>query len=251
LIEVVRGKRTSEIAVHKMIALARRLKKTPILVNDCNGFLVNRILMAYLNEAILMLEEGIDFTKIDRAVYDFGMPMGPFTLLDEIGIKVGYKVAKNMVSTKPDSAQMGKIFTEIGSTDSISGKAGGAGFFIYNKGRKSPNQEIYQIQIKNKIRRNNSITKNEILDRCILRMINESAVCLEEKIVDKPEYIDMALMLGIGFPPFRQGLLKYADDVGIGNIIAGLEDYEKKYGKRFKPSGLITEMAKKKERFYQ
>jgi 3-hydroxyacyl-CoA dehydrogenase / enoyl-CoA hydratase / 3-hydroxybutyryl-CoA epimerase len=250
LIEVVRGSRTSEIAVQKMISLARRLKKTPILVNDANGFLVNRILMAYLNEAILMLEQGVNFTKIDKAVFEFGMPMGPFTLLDEIGIKVGYKVAKNMASTKPDGAEMGKIFSEIGSSDSILGKASGSGFFIYKKGRKSPNQEIYQILIKNRIRKNGSISESEILDRCILRMINESALCLEEKIVEKPEYVDMALMLGIGFPPFRQGLLKYADDIGINNIFSGLEVYEAKYGKRFKPASLITEMAKKKERFH-
>ena len=142
LIEVVKGPKTSNLTVQKMIALAQKLKKSAVVINDCNGFLVNRILMTYLNEAILMVEEGADFVKIDRAIYDFGMPMGPFTLLDEIGIKVGYKVAKVLFNAYPERSKASKIFSAIGSSDDISGKTSGKGFFIYKKNKKIPNQAI-------------------------------------------------------------------------------------------------------------
>ena len=250
LIEIVKSEKTSEAVVNKMAALARALKKTPVLINDCSGFLVNRILMTYLNEAVLLVEEGVDFVKIDKIIFDFGMPMGPFTLLDEIGIKVGYKVAKILLAAYPERFEESPIFSRIGSMDNITGRISGKGFFVYKKKKSAPNPAIYEVLEENKNIKNYKIFKNEIIERCLFRMINEAALCLEEGVIENPGFIDMALILGIGFPPFRGGLLKYADDVGIENVLCGLEKYEKKYGKRFKACNLLKEKAKKKEGFY-
>ena len=251
LIEVVRGKKTSEDTLQKLIALARTLKKTPVLVNDCHGFLVNRILVAYLNESIMMLENGHDFNLIDKAVYDFGFPMGPFTIMDEIGIKTGYKIAKNMISAYPETNIASRVLDEIVKRDDITGRFGGKGFFIYTNKNQIPNKTINEILKKLGIKQNRKITPEEVVQRCMLRMINEAALCLQENIIDNPGYLDMALIMGIGFPPFRGGVLSYSDDMGVDNVIAGLLKYESIFGSRFRPADLLVKMNGKKERFYQ
>ena len=174
----------------------------------------------------------------------------PFALLDEIGIKVGYKVAKNLVYAYPERSEMGKLFSKIGSTANITGKVSGTGFYIYKKNKKYPNRQISEILKESEIEKNEKITSEEIIERCILRMINESALCLEEKIIDNPGYLDMSLILGIGFPPFRGGILRYADDMGIEKVYEKLEKYESIYGKRFTPCDLIISMHSSNSQFY-
>ena len=251
LIEIVRGKKTSEDTLQKLVLLARTLKKTPILVNDCHGFLVNRILVAYLNEAIMMLEEGHDFKLIDSVIFEFGFPMGPFTIMDEIGIKTGYKIAKNMMAAYPERNIASNVFDEIGKLDNVTGKHGGSGFYIYITNNSVPNKQIYDILKKFKLKAGYKITTEEIIERCMLRMINEATLCLQENIIDKPGFLDMALIMGIGFPPFRGGVLSYADDIGIDTVVNGLKKYEAKYGSRFRPADLLTKMKENKERFYK
>jgi len=250
LIEIIKGEKTSDSVVQKMFELTKAVNKTPIIVNDCRGFLVNRILMTYLNEAVLLLEEGAQLDKIDKALFDFGLPMGPFTLLDEIGIKVSYKVAKNLVSAYPERSEMGHIFSEIASKDDILGRANGKGFFVYKNKNKKINPKIIKILKDYKVE-HKSIDNEDIVDRCILRMINEASICLDENIVESPGRLDMALILGTGFPPFRGGILKYADFLGMDKIIQKLKIYESKYGKRFAPSSFLNKMFEKKERFYK
>jgi 3-hydroxyacyl-CoA dehydrogenase/enoyl-CoA hydratase/3-hydroxybutyryl-CoA epimerase len=249
LIEIVKGKKTSESVIKRLTDLAVFLKKTPIVINDCNGFLVNRILMSYLNEALLIMEEGVDFDKIDKAIYDFGFPMGPFTLLDEIGIKVGYKVANNMLKPYSGRFEMGNVFPKIAGEKNISGRSSGSGFFIYNGKKKYPNKTVYSI-LGNRTMKNKEVNEEEIVERCILRMINESAFCLDEKIIDKAEFLDLALIYGIGFPPFLGGLLHHADSMGIDKIISHLAQYESRYGSRFTPSHYLIDFKNKGRRFY-
>lgn len=250
LVEIVRGETTSEPALHKAVALARRLGKIPVVIGDCNGFLVNRILMAYLTEAVHLLEEGADFTLIDRAIYDWGMPMGPFALLDEIGIKIGFKVASILLEAYPARAAGSVLFSKLGAIESLGGRSAGRGFFLYGKGGKKPNPEIRRILRENGVVPDKSIREKQVVDRCVLRMINESSLCLEEKIIDDPGFLDLAMIHGTGFPPFRGGVLKYADSIGIDNVVKGLESLESVHGARFKPSRMLGEMKTGNRRFY-
>ncbi len=251
LIEVVRGEKTSDLALFKMINLAKYMKKIPVLVSDSSGFLVNRILMAYLSEAVMMMEEGIEFNKIDSSVYNYGMPMGPFTLMDEIGIRTAIKVAIILENAYPDRAVKSRLMPEFVLRNELIGRAGKSGFYLYDNGRKKPNPIIYEILKEMGIDRNNKVTGDEIAERCILRMINEAAYCLGEKIVENPGFLDMALILGTGFPPFRGGLLRTADEMGVDRISARLRELEESFGQRFKSAPLILELQGKKGRFYQ
>lgn len=250
LIEVVPGVRTSEEVLLRTVAFARTLKKIPIVVRDCNGFLVNRILMAYLNEAMLMLEEGVPFTRIDAVMTAYGMPMGPFALLDEIGIKVGAKVAVIIAAAHPERASAGKLLSIVGHHEKLIGRSTGSGFYRYRGKDRSANPLIKELIIANGIPSSNSIGAEEIEERCLVRMINEAARCIEEGIITRPDYLDMAMLYGTGFPAFRGGVLRAADDIGIDVVLKKLSDYEMKYGPRFKASALLMAMRSRKERFY-
>lgn len=250
LIEVVPGEKTSQETVLRSVEFARKLGKTPIVLKDCNGFLVNRILMAYLNESLLMLEEGVDFDVIDRAMLSYGMPMGPFALFDEIGIKVGFKIAKLFSVFYPERFKIIKIQHDFENVKQLSGKSSGVGFYVYRNKNKKPNPLIAKILKENGINFNIKISPDEIIERSILMMINEASLCIEEGIIDKARYLDFAMLIGTGFPAFRGGLLATADEMGIENIVTKLKQYEVKYGKRFKPTNLLVEMSNNKERFY-
>lgn len=248
LVEIVRGERTSDETVSAIATLSRRLGKLPVTVNDGPGFLVNRILMPYLGEAVRMLEEGGAVLDIDRPLLRFGMPMGAFILLDEIGIDVAHKVADILhlglgERVKP-SPLLGALYKE-----GYLGKKNGRGFYLY-KGRKRGGPDPF---IQSKIAATNAgakISDEEIIERAVLLMVKEAALCLEEKIVDTPEHLDAALIFGIGFPPFRGGLLRYADKLGIKNVVEKLEGYAKKYGERFSSPESLVEMTKSGKGFY-
>jgi 3-hydroxyacyl-CoA dehydrogenase/enoyl-CoA hydratase/3-hydroxybutyryl-CoA epimerase len=250
LIEVIRGEKTSDQSLYKMINLARMLKKIPVLVNDSNGFLVNRVLMSYLMEAVIMMEEGVDFTRIDSSIYNYGMPMGPFALMDEIGIKTAVKVAAILEKAYPERSVKSKLMPEFVKNSSLTGRSAGSGFYIYKKKMKFPNPAVRIILKNNGINRIN-ISGDEITERCILRMINEAAYCIGEKIIESPGHLDMALILGTGFPPFRGGLLRSADETGIRRICEKLREYEARFGVRYKTAPLLQEMNEKKGRFYK
>ncbi len=250
LIEVVSGAKTSREVLLRAVAFARVLRKTPIVVRDCNGFLVNRILMAYLSEAILMLGEGVSLTRIDNVMEAYGMPMGPFALLDEIGIKTAAKVAAIIGSVHPEHAAVEKIFNIIGHHEKLIGRSTGFGFYLYRGKDRTPNRLIEKLIAKNGVTPSGGIVSKEIEERCIMRMINEAAQCMEEGIVSRADYLDMAMLLGVGFPAFRGGVLRAADDIGIDNVIGILAELEAKYGPRFKAAGLLTTMNTEKTRFY-
>jgi 3-hydroxyacyl-CoA dehydrogenase/enoyl-CoA hydratase/3-hydroxybutyryl-CoA epimerase len=204
--------------------------------------------MPYLGEAVKMLEEGSTVRDIDRSLLRFGMPMGAFILLDEIGIDIAHKVADILhlglgERVKP-SPLLGALYKQ-----GYFGKKNGKGFYLY-KGRKrgGPDPAVTGMVPSPGIA--GRISDEEIVDRSVLLMIIEAALCLEEKIVDTPDHLDAALIFGIGFPPFRGGLLKYADTVGVKTIVEKLETYAKKYGERFIPPKSLVEMARTGKRFY-
>jgi 3-hydroxyacyl-CoA dehydrogenase / enoyl-CoA hydratase / 3-hydroxybutyryl-CoA epimerase len=249
LVEVIRGRKTSAETIAAVASLARKLGKLPVIVNDGPGFLVNRILMPYLNEAARMLEQGETIDDIDNALLSFGMPMGAFILLDEIGIDVAHKVADILEQGLGDrikpSPLLGALYNE-----GYWGKKNGRGFYRYEgRNRKEPDRSLYpKIPESNGIK--GKIGPEEIMERPLLLMIKEAVLCLEENIIDSPDLLDGALMFGIGFPPFRGGLLKYADKLGVKTIVDKLLRYAKKYGERFNPPEPLLEMARTGGGFY-
>ncbi len=236
LVEVVRGKHSSDEAVASIFKLAQRLGKTPIVVNDGPGFLVNRLLLPYMVEAVSLLEEGHGIKEIDGAMLDFGMPMGPIELFDEVGIDVAYKVAK-IQETMSDRMAESDILEKMVEAKRL-GKKNGKGFYRYEGKKKLDDPSVSSfIKVKNRT----VLSKEELTQRMIYPMVNEAARCLDEGIASRPRDVDMGMIFGTGFAPFRGGLLKYADKEGIEKIVNQLNEFEKKYGARFKPSKALTE----------
>jgi len=249
LVEVVRGKKTSDEAVSAIATLSRILGKLPVVVNDGPGFLVNRILMPYLGEAVAMLVQGGTIEEIDGALFQFGMPMGAFVLFDEIGIDIAHKVAEILYKGLGERVKPSGLLATL-YKEGYYGKKNGRGFYLY-RGRKrgGPNTSLYS-KILTGSRSIEKIDQEEIVDRAVLLMIKEAALCLEEKIIDRPDLLDAALIFGIGFPPFRGGLLKYADRIGAKFIVEKLAGYSKKFGDRFAPPKSLIEMANGEKKFY-
>ena len=248
LVELIRTPYTSEETIATMVEFSKRLGKTPIVVKDSCGFLVNRILLPYLNEAGFILEEGISFKRIDRIMRDFGMPMGPFALMDEVGLDVGYKVAAILENNFGRRMKVSGILKQVYEQKWF-GKKTGKGFYLHQAKDTAVNNEVYNlIAGKEKI----SLADNEILDRMLFRMVNEAAMCIEEKVCNEPSDVDIGMIMGIGFPPFRGGLLRYADKVGPERIAEDLGKFADKFkAERFSPCDFLTELAKAKGKFYK
>ncbi|TDJ56444.1 MAG: fatty-acid oxidation protein subunit alpha [Planctomycetota bacterium] len=253
LVEVVAGPLTSNDTVVAAAELVKKMGKTPMIVSGCAGFLVNRILLPYLIESAWMFEEGVQPQRIDRLLEDFGMPMGPLELVDEVGLDVGYKVAKVLEEAYGPRMHVPEALGAVAETGGFLGKKSGAGFYKYRKGRKRPNRRVERLA--RDARREDGITARDltdeqIVDRAILIMVNEAARCLEEGVVAEPEALDMAMVMGTGFAPFRGGLLRYADERGVVLIRDRLAELAAEFGERFKAAPLIEKLAGNGGRFY-
>ena len=244
LVEIIAGKQTSDETVATVVSLAKRLGKTPIKVSECAGFLVNRTLLPYLNEAAKMFEEGEDVQRIDKLLTHFGMPMGPFTLADEVGIDIGDKVSTILHDAHGSRMTPSSVLERMLEKNWL-GKKTGTGFYTHKGKNKSYNSEMTALQYGHK-----TLEDSTILDRAIFIMVNEAAKCLEEGVVDNAQYLDMAMVMGTGFPAFRGGLLRYADSEGLESIVARLQGLEEQYGERFSPAKSLVSMAENGERFY-
>jgi len=244
LVEVIRAEQSSEETIERTVQFARRLGKTVIVVKDSPGFLVNRLLLPYMNEAAFMIEEGINPEKIDRAARNFGMPMGPVELVDQVGIDVGYKVAHILHHAFGDRMKVASVL-ETAKSKGLLGKKSGKGFYLYDKEEKTVNTELLSSTVKD--------ADNEmIIHRLIYIMVNEAARCLDEKVVDSAATADIGMITGTGFPPFRAGLLRYADSEGIARIVSKLEELAKSLpgGGRFEPCGFLRKLAADGRGFY-
>lgn len=250
LVEVVRAARTSDETVATVYALAKRLGKTPVVVADGPGFLVNRILSPYLNEAGHLLGEGLTVEAIDAAARAFGMPMGPLRLIDEIGIDVARHAGQTMHHALGDRLEPAPTLVALGNTNRL-GRKGGRGFYLYQGGRQAGvDAEIYR-DLGNAIRpAATRPTREEIEERLVLVMINEAARALEDGIVADPGDVDLGMIMGTGFPPFRGGLLRYADGLSVREVRLRLEDYEHKLGQRFRLAPLVVRLAEAGRGFY-
>lgn len=253
LVEVVGSRKTSEDALAKAVELVRRMNKTPIIVGDCPGFLVNRILLPYLVESAWMFEEGADVRRIDGLLEHFGMPMGPLALVDEVGLDVGHKVAKVLEDAYGSRMHVPRGLTAVAEHGEWRGKKNGSGFYCYSNGHKKPNGAVREIV--NQARQSDGVpprdlADDEIVDRAVLIMVNEAARCIDEGVVDSPESLDMAMIMGTGFAPFRGGLLRYADDRGVAQIRRRLEELAISFGDRFEPSPYLAKICGNGGRFY-
>ncbi len=246
LVEVVPGAKTAPEAVATVVDLCKKLGKTPIVVGDCAGFLVNRIFAMGATECMHLFEEGVPFDRLEKLLLNFGYPMGPFTLADEVGIDVLAKVNK-VLEAAYGARMRGSPLIDKMLEKGLLGKKVGKGFFLYKGKNKSRNPEIEKLLGPVKTP---DISDVEMSDRVILSMINEAARCLDEKIVARPDYLDMALLMGTGFPPFRGGLLRYADQLGISYVVDHLQQFKSKWGDRFAPCQRLLDMQKEGKGFY-
>lgn len=251
LVEVIRGEQTSDESVATIFELSKKMGKVPVVVKDGPGFLVNRLLVPYLTEAVFLLEDGMSIEKVDQLYYkEFGLPMGPFTLMDEIGIDVCIKVSKIFRESLGTRMEISKLMYKLAEGKRL-GKKNKLGFYHYDERgkRQGVDESIYtELGIPAPT---NKLSDKEVVQRGVFTMINEASLALiEEHIVDTPEEVDLAMIMGTGFPPFRGGLLRYADTVGSKNIADELEVYATQYGIRFKPSTPLRNMAKTGRTFY-
>ncbi len=249
LLEVIVTPQTAPEVIATAVAFGRRLGKTAIVVNDAPGFFVNRILAPYINEAGLILDEGVAIDAIDRALLDFGFPVGPITLLDEVGLDIAGKsgaiMAKALGSRLQPAASLGQVLAS-----GRLGRKSKKGFYLYDaNGKKGAVDESVYALLSAGSRRT-QLAADEIQRRCSLAMVNEAARCLEEHIIRVPRDGDIGAVFGIGFPPFRGGPFRYVDAVGAAQIVGQLEALNTKHPGRFAPCALLSQMAREGQRFY-
>ena len=251
LVEVIRGVKTSDVAVATVYDLAKKMGKIPIVVKDGPGFLVNRLLLPYLAEAAFLLAEGMAIEVVDKMyVQEFGMPMGPFHLMDEIGIDVCLKVLKIFRKALGPRVEVAPVMEKLEASGRL-GKKNHKGFYVYDeKGKKQGvDPQLYaELGLSTP---SNPLSNKECLQRGVFLMVNEAALVLhEERVVENARDLDLAMIMGTGFPPFRGGLLRYADSLGSEYVVNELELYANQYGMRFKPCTPLSNMAKTKRLFY-
>ncbi|HEY8503612.1 MAG TPA: 3-hydroxyacyl-CoA dehydrogenase NAD-binding domain-containing protein, partial [Gemmataceae bacterium] len=233
LVEVIRGERTSDETVVTLVALAKRLGKTPVVVNDGPGFLVNRVLFPYLNEAFLMLEEGAEPRQIDAAALDFGMPMGPLHLCDVIGLDTVRACLNVLHHAFPDRVPLSRIGEELAASGR-SGVKSGAGVYRYPGGHRPEDDPAFADILRRCRKSERTFTSDELTDRLFLPMLTEAVRAVADGIVRTRDEVDLALLLGVGFPAFRGGIFRWAEDVGRDAIREKLRKYQR-LGPRFEP----------------
>ncbi len=249
LVEIVRHDGVSDETINKLYKWVLDVKKTPIVVNDCPGFLVNRILAPFLNESAYLLEAGVSIEDIDKAILNFGMPMGACRLMDEVGIDVCVHVGEIMEAGLGARAKANKL-SEAAVAKDLLGRKNGKGFYLYDERGKSTgvNPDAEALLPSKKI----SMDETEIQMRCVIPMINEAAMILNEKIVDSAATVDLGLIFGIGFPPFRGGLLRYADSSGLDHIVDTIKKYSVEVDKdRYMLSSYLEDLVTNKKKFYE
>ena len=248
LVEIIRGEKTSDVAMVTTAKLARQLGKTVVYCNDGPGFVVNRILGPYMNESGFLLEEGNSIESLDKAMVDFGMPMGPMALLDEVGIDVAAKVAGILTEAFGNRMQKSTVVEKL-YADGRHGKKNGKGLYVYENGkRKGPDASVYKVL---GVRAPHPADAKAVVERMVLAMINEASLILDEKIVASAGELDLAMIMGTGFPPFRGGLLRYADSLGVPYVVSRLDELSSRVGPRFRPNEPLKRLAERDGKFHQ
>lgn len=249
LVEIVRGPRTSPAALDTALSFVKAIGKLPVLVQDSPGFLVNRILLPYMVESVRLFNEGVDVPRLDRIMLDFGMPMGPLRLTDEVGLDVAQHVAVDLQNRLAKPVPINDTLAQMIAKGWL-GKKTGTGFYVFPKekgAKESPNGGLAFLQAGGKGRAQDDAT---LRDRMVLVMVNEAARCLEEGVVAAPEDVDFGMIFGTGWAPFRGGPLRYADTRGVADVVAQLQKLQTEVAPYFEPCAKLRHMAQSQARFY-
>ena len=243
LLEVIVTPRTTAVATSTAVAFGKKLGKHVIVVNDGPGFYTTRTLAAFLNEAGYLLDEGVSIEALDRALIDFGFPVGPITLMDEVGLDVGAKVATVLRDAFGDRLTPSQSLSRVVASGRL-GRKGGSGFYRYDApgGKKTGVDDTIYTLLPTGANRT-EIPVLEMQQRCVLAMVNEAARCLEEGILRSARDGDVGAVFGIGFPPFRGGPFRYVDSVGLAHIVRQLEVYHGRFAPRFEPARILHDRA--------
>ncbi len=252
LLEVIRHPGTSEETLAATVALGRTMGKTVIVVDDGPGFFTSRVLGPFMNEAAWMLTEGARVEEIDRALEGWGFPVGPMTLLDEVGLDIAAHAAGTMIQHFGDRVAAPPVFRRM-LDDGRAGRKAGRGFYRYGddgrkagRGAEAVDDEVYELLDWSAA----PIPQEEIVERCWLQMLNETARTMEDGVIENPVDVDIGVIFGLGFPPFRGGILREANRRGLDWVVARLEHYAERHGERLEPAGLLREMAAEGRRFH-
>ncbi len=250
LVEVIRGRDTSDQTVATVVAYAKSIGKSPIVVNDGPGFLVNRLLLPYMNEALELILEGAEIKDIDRVARAFGMPLGPIALYDVVGLDTCVMAGRVMVEAFPDRTVKNDIPVVLLKNGRL-GQKSGAGFFAYPNGaeRGVPDPKLMEL-IGPLIRNKRKFSDDELTARLFLPMVLEATRIIDERLVRDVRDVDLGLIYGLGFPPFKGGLLFWADTLGAAKIVEMLKPFES-LGERTRPTPLLLEMARTGKKFYE
>jgi 3-hydroxyacyl-CoA dehydrogenase/enoyl-CoA hydratase/3-hydroxybutyryl-CoA epimerase len=248
LAEVIPHEKTSDQTISTTVEFAKRQGKTPIVVKDGAGFYVNRILAPYVSEAGFMAIEGQPLDAIDKALTKFGFPVGPFKLLDEVGIDVGTKIIPILKGQFGDRFNAPEAFDKLLENDR-KGKKNKSGFYDYadKKPGKNVDDSVYKLL---GITPEKKFSDDTVVERCVLMMLNEAALCLQEDVIRNPRDGDIGAIFGIGFPPFRGGPFRYMDSLGIDHVVSRLEHYANNYSEKYKPAEILLTMSKEGKTFY-
>ncbi len=250
LVEVIAHEKTSAETIATTVSFARKQGKTPIVVKDGAGFYVNRILALYMNEAAQVLLEGQRIEHLDKSLVKFGFPVGPMTLLDEVGIDVGAKISPILEKELGERFVAPQAFDKL-LDDGRKGRKNDKGFYLYGKqakkGKKQVDESVYSLF--GLTPKPNKDAK-KLSERCVVQMLNEAVRCLDEGIIACPRDGDIGAIFGIGFPPFLGGPFRYMDELGAKALVGTLQKYQTQFGDRFAPCDLLVKMAEEESRFY-
>ena len=255
LVEIIRGEQTSEETINRVVAYAAKMGKSPIVVNDCPGFFVNRVLFPYFGGFSQLVQDGADFIQIDKVMErKFGWPMGPAYLLDVVGIDTAHHAQAVMAEGFPERmAKESRDSIDVLFEQQRFGQKNGSGFYTYTtdkRGRpkKTPSPDVASL-LEAVSQPSQSFDDDTIIQRMMIPMINEVVLCLEQNIIASPQEADMALVYGLGFPPFRGGVFRYLDTIGIANYVEMAKQYES-LGAMYQVPSTLIDMAASGESFY-
>ncbi|ONM44655.1 multifunctional fatty acid oxidation complex subunit alpha [Halopseudomonas pachastrellae] len=254
LVEVIRGEKSSEKAVATTVAYAKKMGKTPVVVNDCPGFLVNRVLFPYFGGFARLIGMGADFQRVDKIMEKFGWPMGPAYLMDVVGMDTGHHGRDVMAEGYPDRmADKTRTAVDVMYDAGRLGQKTGSGFYAYEMDKKGKPKKVVDAKayelLKEVVLEQREFTDEEIIEIMMVPLCLETVRCLEDGIVESAADADMGLVYGIGFPPFRGGALRYIDTLGVAEFVAIADKYAE-FGAMYAPTEKLREMAKNGQKFF-
>ena len=254
LVEVIRGEKSSDLAVATTVAYAKKMGKNPIVVNDCPGFLVNRVLFPYFGGFARLVSAGVDFVRIDKVMEKFGWPMGPAYLMDVVGIDTGHHGRDVMAEGFPDRMKDDRrsAIDALYEAKRL-GQKNGKGFYAYEADKKGKQKKVVDSSVlevlKPIVYEQRDVTDEDIINWMMIPLCLETVRCLEDGIVETAAEADMGLVYGIGFPLFRGGALRYIDSIGVAEFVA-LADQYAELGALYHPTAKLREMAKNGQSFF-